>query len=84
MVPLFAGPLYRLFYTTLVVTGIAFVLVHLALALFVWMGGRRLAIQGHFPWYRGNFEPFRPQHPTATRVNLTPSSVRPARMPLHP
>jgi len=31
----------RLFYTTLVVTGIAFVLVHLVLALFVWMGGRR-------------------------------------------
>lgn len=31
----------RLFYITLVVTGIAFVLVHLALALFVWMGGRR-------------------------------------------
>jgi len=31
----------RLFYTTLVVTGIAFVLVHLVLALFVWMGGRQ-------------------------------------------
>jgi len=31
----------RLFYTTLVVTGIAFVLVHVLLALFVWMGSRR-------------------------------------------
>jgi cytochrome c oxidase subunit 2 len=30
----------RLFYTTLVVTGIAFVLVHVLLALFVWQGGR--------------------------------------------
>lgn len=31
----------RLFYVTLVVTGIAFILVHLVLALFVWMGGRQ-------------------------------------------
>ncbi|HEY6102205.1 MAG TPA: cytochrome c oxidase subunit II [bacterium] len=31
----------RLFYTTLAVTGIAFVLVHVLLALFVWQGGRR-------------------------------------------
>src|SRR3972149_5945196 len=30
----------RLFYTTLAVTGIAFVLVHVVLALFVWQGGR--------------------------------------------
>ncbi|MGH2398403.1 MAG: cytochrome c oxidase subunit II [bacterium] len=31
----------RLFYTTLVVTGIVFVLVHVVLAVFVWMGGRQ-------------------------------------------
>lgn len=38
----------RLFYITLIVTGIAFVLVHLVLALFVWLGGRqRVAAYWH-------------------------------------
>ncbi len=41
----------RLFYTTLAVTGIAFVLVHVLLALFVWQGGRTERA-AHFPEHR--------------------------------
>ena len=41
----------RLFYTTLAVTGIAFVLVHVVLALFVWQGGR-VERAAHFPEHR--------------------------------
>jgi cytochrome c oxidase subunit 2 len=36
-----AADIDRLFTTTLAVTGIAFILVHVLLALFVWQGGRR-------------------------------------------
>ena len=41
----------RLFYTTLAVTGIAFVLVHVVLALFVWQGGRTERA-AYFPEHR--------------------------------
>lgn len=41
----------RLFYTTLAVTGIAFVLVHVLLALFVWQGGRAERA-AYFPEHR--------------------------------
>lgn len=41
----------RLFYTTLAVTGIAFVLVHVLLALFVWQGGR-VERSAYFPEHR--------------------------------
>ena len=41
----------RLIYTTLAVTGIAFVLVHVVLALFVWQGGRAERA-AYFPEHR--------------------------------
>lgn len=41
----------RLFYTTLAVTGLAFILVHILLAVFVWQGGRTQRA-AHFPEHR--------------------------------